>query len=516
MRQNLILPNIQRWTAEQGPVVHLDHITQRFGEKLVLDDLSIEIPVGKTTVIIGESGSGKSVLIKTMNGLLTPTQGKCLLFGQDTSRCNITELYELRKRTGTILQDYALIDSITVFENIAFPLAENAKFSEKELRHIVEEALKPLGLIDAIDKYPYELSGGMKKRVSFARATIHQPELVFFDEPTTGLDPLMIVFVDNMIKDLRSRYDMTSVIISHDIQSIYRLADRVAFLHNGKIIFQGNLAEVKTTQIPEVRRFFDSTNKTNKTSNKIESRPYIQVRDLHKSFSGKPVLKGVSLDIPLRKITVIIGGSGSGKSVLLKNILGLFVPDSGTVNVNGLELTKCTERQREEMRTHIGMLFQGAALFDSMTVEENIAFPLAERLHAVPADDIKERVQQMMERLKIQNIAKSYPSGISAGQRKRVGLARAIITKPELMIYDEPTTGQDPIMIRYVDDMILEAHDTFELTTIVISHDMVSTFRIADQIAMVYDGVIAARGTPAELMASPHPEVQRMIHAQIP
>ena len=122
----------------------------------------------------------------------------------------------------------------------------------------------------------------------------------------------------------------------------------------------------------------------------------------------------------------------------------------------------------------------------------------------------------MMERLKIQNIAKSYPSGISAGQRKRVGLARAIITKPELMIYDEPTTGQDPIMIRYVDDMILEAHDTFELTTIVISHDMVSTFRIADQIAMVYDGVIAARGTPAELMASPHPEVQRMIHAQIP
>ena len=516
MRQNLILPNITRWTPEQGPIVHLDHVTQRFGTKTVLDDLSLEIPVGKTTVIIGESGSGKSVLLKTLNGLLMPTSGQCMLFGRDTKTCNVAEINDLRKRTGTILQDYALIDSITVHDNIAFPLVENAHFTEKEVRELVTESLKQLGLVDAIDKYPYELSGGMKKRVSFARATIHQPELVFFDEPTTGLDPLMIVFVDNMIKELRSRYDMTSVIISHDIQSIFRLADRVAFLHGGKIIFQGGLDEVRTTQIPEVRRFFDSSHKAEKTNTEVAPRAYVQVRDLHKSFSGKPVLKGVSLDVPERKITVIIGGSGSGKSVLLKHILGLFVPDSGTVNVNGLELTKCTERQREEMRTRIGMLFQGAALFDSMTVEENVGFPLAERLHAVPAAEIRDRVAEMLERLKLTGIAKSYPAGISAGQRKRVGLARAIITKPSLMIYDEPTTGQDPIMIRYVDDMILEAHDAFQLTTIVISHDMVSTFRIADQIAMVYEGVIAACGTPAELMASTHPQVQRMIHAQIP
>jgi ABC-type transporter Mla maintaining outer membrane lipid asymmetry ATPase subunit MlaF len=161
------------------------------------------------------------------------------------------------------------------------------------------------------------------------------------------------------------------------------------------------------------------------------------------------------------------------------------------------------------------MLFQGAALFDSMTVAENIAFPLAERRHALHRTEIKTRVDEMLERLKITDIAHAFPSAISAGQRKRVGLARAIITRPKLMIYDEPTTGQDPIMIRYVDDMILEAHDAFQLTTIVISHDMVSTFRIADQIAMVYDGVIATCGTPDELMVSQHPEVQRMIRAQI-
>ena len=516
MRENYLLPNIERWKPEQGAIVKLDHVTQKFGDKLVLDELSLEIPVGKTTVIIGTSGSGKSVLIKTMNGLMLPTSGKCSLFGVDTAKCNTLQINDLRKRTGTILQDYALIDSVSVFENIAFPLVENTKMPISKIRELVEESLKPLGLIDAIDKFPYELSGGMKKRVSFARATIHQPELVFFDEPTTGLDPLMIVFVDGIIRELRQKYDMTSVIISHDIQSIYRLADNVAFLHGGKIIFQGTVEEVKTTDNPEVRRFFDSSHKAVKSFSNVKPRNYVEVRDLHKSFAGKSVLKGVSLDVPERKITVIIGGSGSGKSVLLKHILGLFTPDSGTVNVDGLELTKCTEREREEMRTHIGMLFQGAALFDSMTVADNIAFPLLERRHAVSRAEAQKLVDEMLERLRIQEIAKAWPSDISAGQRKRVGLARAIITKPRLMIYDEPTTGQDPIMIRYVDDMILEAHEAFDLTTIVISHDMVSTFRIADQIAMVYQGGIAAHGTPEELMACDHPEVQRMIHAQIP
>ena len=515
-RPNLLLPENVRWTEAQGDIVTLEHVTQKFGDKVVLDDLSLHIPVGKTTIIMGESGSGKSVLIKTMNGLLTPTQGVCKIFGKNTAQCDTVQMNALRKRTGTVLQNYALIDSISVCDNIAFPLVENTKMKYSEIRKRVEEALEPLGLAYAIDMLPSELSGGMKKRVSFARALIHQPELAFFDEPTTGLDPVMIVFVDGLIKQMREMYDLTSVIISHDIQSIKRLADNVAFLHKGKIIFEGTLDEILRCQIPEVKAFFSAENKAQKKTNDVVGEPYVKVRELHKTFGDHQVLKGVSLDVPRRKITVIIGGSGSGKSVLLKHILGLFVPDSGTVNVNGLELTKCGERERELMRTKIGMLFQGAALFDSMTVFDNIAFPLAERFKGPSKKEIKERVEEMIERLKLSSIAYAWPSDISAGQRKRVGLARAIVTKPELMIYDEPTTGQDPIMIRYVDDMILEAHDLFELTTIVISHDMISTFRIADQIAMVYEGVIAAKGSPAELMASSNENVQRMIRAQIP
>ena len=233
-RPNLLLPDNVRWTPEKGDIVALDHVTTRFGDHVVLDDLSLHIPVGKTTVIIGESGSGKSVLIKTMNGLLKPTSGVCHLFGEDTAKCDTAKINALRMRTGMILQDYALIDSISVCDNIGFPLAENTKMSETEIRKRVEEALEPLGLSDAIDKLPSELSGGMKKRVSFARALIHQPELVFFDEPTTGLDPVMIVFVDQLIRQMREMYDLTSVItITIDGDEIESCGDTIIFAEKG-------------------------------------------------------------------------------------------------------------------------------------------------------------------------------------------------------------------------------------------------------------------------------------------
>jgi len=515
VRNNLIVSGLKRWGASDGDIVALENVGLAFGDHVVLDSISLRIPVGKTTVIMGESGSGKSVLLKTMNGLLMPTSGSCRLFGEETRACSTPGLNVLRKRTGMILQDYALFDSSTVFENVAFPLVENAELPASQIRALVEEALEPLGLLDAIDKYPSELSGGMKKRVSFARAVIHQPELVFFDEPTTGLDPIMIAFVDEIIREMRRRYDITSVIISHDIQSIYRLADYVAFLHRGRILFEGTLEQIRACEIPEVQRFFDAENKQDKEALTLPNRPYVEIRDLYKSFGARTVLKGVSLKIPEHQITVIIGGSGSGKSVLMKHILGLFSPDSGQILLDGVDIGGMNEREREVVRTRIGMLFQGAALFDSITIEENVAFPLTERRNPPPGAEIRTRVWEMLERLKIVDIAKKYPPEISAGQRKRVALARAIVTKPALMIYDEPTTGQDPVMIRYVDDMILEAHAAFGLTTIVISHDMVSTFRIADQVAVVYDGRIAVSDSPQAVLDCPKEEVQRLIRAQL-
>ncbi|MDX9719735.1 MAG: ATP-binding cassette domain-containing protein [Myxococcota bacterium] len=522
-RRSLMAPEVPRWPLDpERPIVRLRAVGKRFGEKRVLDGLSFDVETGKTTVIIGESGSGKSVLLKLMNGLLHADSGSVELFGEALEASSEARRNALRKRTGMVLQNYALIDSISVLENVAFPLTENTRLSRSEVHDRVMDLLSMLGMADAAKRLPSELSGGMKKRVSFARAVVTEPELVLFDEPTTGLDPLMIEFVDGLIQQMQARFEISSVIISHDMGSVFRLADHIAMLHEGRIIASGTPEEVQASQHEAVRRFVSvggsgrleaQSDAAARDATGAVTDAVVSVRNLYKRFGSNEVLKGIELDIPRRAISVIIGGSGSGKSVLLKHILGLFRPDKGEIRVNGQELTRLSERELEHMRTKIGMLFQGAALFDSMTVWENIAFALLERRHRERMSEVRRRVDEVMERLHLHGIGEALPADISAGQRKRVGLARAIVTRPELMIYDEPTTGQDPIMIRYVDDMIVEAHHAFELSSIVISHDMQSTFRIADFVAMVYEGRIAAAGPPSLLMASPKEEVRRFVFA---
>jgi ABC-type transporter Mla maintaining outer membrane lipid asymmetry ATPase subunit MlaF len=191
--------------------------------------------------------------------------------------------------------------------------------------------------------------------------------------------------------------------------------------------------------------------------------------------------------------------------------MGLFKPTSGEINVFGKPIGKMDEFQLNEVRRDFGLLFQHAALLDWLTVEENVAFPLRER--KVPRKEIRDRVQDILERTFITDIKDRMPGEISEGQKKRVGLARAIVTRPKIMIYDEPTTGQDPLRTRDVDDMIQSAQQQFDITSIVISHDMASTFRIAHMIALLHHGEIAAYGTPAQVRASPDAHVQHFIHA---
>ena len=243
--------------------------------------------------------------------------------------------------------------------------------------------------------------------------------------------------------------------------------------------------------------------------------PLITMRGVTKSFGIHQVLKGIDLDIRLGKITVIIGGSGSGKSVLTKHMNGLLTQDEGEVCVFGENITQCSESELNRIRGRFGMLFQHAALFDSMNVGDNIAFPLLERTK-VPKKERMQKVAELLESLNLPGIEKQYPSELSGGMKKRVGLARAIIMNPDVMIYDEPTTGLDPIMIKSVDDMILETQERFKVTSIVISHDMVSTFRIGNYIAMLHKGKIIAYGTPEEIRNCPDERVQNFIHGHTP
>jgi len=228
----------------------------------------------------------------------------------------------------------------------------------------------------------------------------------------------------------------------------------------------------------------------------------LEIRDLQKSFAGQRVLKGLNLQIPAGQITVIIGGSGSGKSVMLKHIIGLIRPDFGEIRLDGENLFGMSPEKLKETRMRFGMLFQDAALFDSMSVYENIAFPLREHRPSMDEEQVAELVAQKLLQVGLPGVEHKMPSELSGGMRKRVGLARAIVLNPEIILYDEPTTGLDPVMSKAVDDLIVDTQRHLKGTTIIISHDIRATLRIANKVAMLHDGRIVAEGTPHEMAHS--------------
>lgn len=238
--------------------------------------------------------------------------------------------------------------------------------------------------------------------------------------------------------------------------------------------------------------------------------PFIRITGLKKSFGEQKTLQGVDLDIYHGETIVLIGPSGEGKSVLLKHIIGLLNPDDGKVELEGTDLSHMKERDLLKMRRRMGYLFQNAALFDSLTVAQNVAFPLIESGIRNRAE-IDKRVQEALELVELGEHKDKMPVNLSGGMRKRVGIARAIIGKPDCVLYDEPTAGLDPIVTDVIDLMIQRLQKRFRVTSIVITHDMGSVFKIADRVAMLKNGVIYFIGTPDELKQSADPEIQNFI-----
>lgn len=236
----------------------------------------------------------------------------------------------------------------------------------------------------------------------------------------------------------------------------------------------------------------------------------ITIADLHKSFGANHVLRGVNLTVEPGESMVIIGGSGSGKSVLIKHIIGLLKPDRGSILVNGEEVTTMRERQLKELRKKFGMLFQAAALFDSLTVGENVAFALVEHTRLSRAE-IADRVREKLTLVGLPGTEDLFPSELSGGMKKRVGLARALAIEPEVILYDEPTTGLDPIMADSINDLIVEMRERFAITSVAITHDMVSAYKIGHRLAMLYQGKIIFTGTPEECKNTTDPMVRQFI-----
>jgi phospholipid/cholesterol/gamma-HCH transport system ATP-binding protein len=236
----------------------------------------------------------------------------------------------------------------------------------------------------------------------------------------------------------------------------------------------------------------------------------IEVRDLNKSFASHPVLEGVNLRIEQGESVVIIGRSGGGKSVLLKHLIGLLEPDSGQVLIDGENIVDMNERQLLHVRRKFGMLFQSAALFDSLNVAENVAFAFR-RERSLPPQEVARKVGEVLELVDLPGIEAKKPSELSGGMRKRVGLARAIIYQPRIVLYDEPTTGLDPVVSDSIDQLILRVRDRLDVTTVVVTHDMRSARRLGQRILMLHERKIYAEGTPDQIFESNDPVVRRFI-----
>ncbi len=240
--------------------------------------------------------------------------------------------------------------------------------------------------------------------------------------------------------------------------------------------------------------------------------PLLQFKGVHKAFGSVPVLDGVSLDVPRGQTTVVLGPSGSGKSVLLKHAVGLLQPDAGEVHYDGLRVDTLREHQWGRVRRKIGFVFQMAALFDSMTVLENLAFPLREHTD-LTSRQRKEKVHAALERVDLAGVEGKVPGELSGGQRKRVGLARAIMLEPELVLYDEPTTGLDPVRAAGIDGLINRLRADLGVTSLVVTHDLTSAQRVADRVVLLHGGVVHAVGTMDQLRSHEDPIVRRFLNA---
>lgn len=241
--------------------------------------------------------------------------------------------------------------------------------------------------------------------------------------------------------------------------------------------------------------------------------PMIEIRELYKTFNKVQVLNGLSLSVREGETKVVIGRSGAGKSVLLKSIMGIVRPEAGSIRIGGVEVTSFDEAQYNRVRRHIGLVFQGGALFDSLSVGENVAFVLDE-FTTMPAAQKRDRVARALSLVGLSGIEERMPSQLSGGMRKRVSLARVLCMEPRIILYDEPTSEVDPVTADALENLIIEMRDKLKVTSIVVTHDISAAYKVADSIAMFYHGQVIADGTPDEIRQCRHPVVSQFIRGE--
>ncbi len=240
-------------------VIEVENLVVQYGDRRVLDNISFKVKKGEIFVILGGSGCGKSTLLRTLVGLIRPHSGRILMFGKDVTQMNTREQIELRKKIGMCFQNSALFNSMTVGENVALPLKEHTRLADSTIEIMTQIKLDLVGLSGCAHLYPSQLSGGMRKRAGIARAMALDPEIIFYDEPSSGLDPIVAAGLDHLIRKMQNTFNLTSVVVTHDMESVQIIADRVCLLHQGKIVAIGDLKELELNSNPYLRQFFTRT-----------------------------------------------------------------------------------------------------------------------------------------------------------------------------------------------------------------------------------------------------------------
>ncbi|MHC4942959.1 MAG: ABC transporter ATP-binding protein [Planctomycetota bacterium] len=250
-------------------MIRLENIHKSFGTQKVLKGYTLHVKKGETFVVLGPSGIGKSVTLKHIVGIMRPDSGRVIVNGEDITHCDRATLYRIRRKVAYLFQSGALINWMTVGENVELPLKEHTNRPYEEIRKRAEETLAHVEMLDSYDKYPDEISGGMRKRAALARVLTQDPEIILYDEPTSGLDPVMTNNVGQVIKDVKEKFNVTSIVVSHDLQSAYNIADRIGIHHDGRIICTGTADEIKNSSDPVVKAFLEGR-PVNETKKKIE------------------------------------------------------------------------------------------------------------------------------------------------------------------------------------------------------------------------------------------------------
>ncbi|MFT7286193.1 MAG: oligopeptide transport system ATP-binding protein [Halieaceae bacterium] len=505
----------------------------RNGVNKAVDGISFSVESGKITAIIGESGSGKSVACYSLLGLVPMPPGRidsgtALFDGKDLLKMGPRDLRRIRGRdVAMIFQDpmTCLNPFMRIGEQMIEPLVYHRGTSKAAAMERAIELLGEVGIRDphsTIDNFPHEFSGGMRQRVMIAMALINEPRLLIADEPTTALDVTIQAQILQLIADLQKKRDIGVIFISHDLAVVADIADQIAVMQAGRIVEHGDSQSIfENAQHPYTQKLLSAIPSGFRHSDEPHEEALIRVSNLCTWFDvagDEPVkaVDDVSFEIRRGEVLGLVGESGSGKSTIGRSLLRLVPISSGKVEFDGVDVTALHGRGLKDMRRRMQMIFQDpfASLNPRMTVFDTLAEPLL--LHGIEdRRSVSQGVLKLMDDVGLMRTAvRKYPHEFSGGQRQRIAIGRALATRPEFIVADEPVSALDVTIQAQILELMQELGREYGLTMLFVSHDLAVVKHLADRIIVLYRGEIVEQGTGESLFNAPQePYTQQLLSA---